>query len=315
MKVNRKAKMFAVLLCVAMVFACTVTAFSATEKKGSITASFKLKDTEFELFKIGSIGNDGIVLTETFSKYNVDMDSEYFADTLTLYVKRDKIAPYRKSLTNASGEVKFDNLDKAVYLLVGNNVEVNGNYYNIKPSVISLPYNDGNSLVWDVNVEVKYEVTIDNGGICDINTMKIWRNRIKGKPLQDIEIQLLRDWEVYDTIILNEANNWTYEWEDLDRKYHWSIIEKDVPPDYKVNIRTEGDLHTVTNTNVVNIEPKPTVPTTPTEQSTVPTETQPTTEPDDKLTQTGQLNWPVPVLICCGAVFIILGIALMRKKQ
>jgi len=34
------------------------------------------------------------------------------------------------------------------------------------------------------------------------------------------------------------------------------------------------------------------------------------TEPDDKLPQTGQLNWPVPLMACAGLALFALGWAL-----
>lgn len=62
-------------------------------------------------------------------------------------------------------------------------------------------------------------------------------------------------------------------------------------------------------------ETVPTEPSTPTD----PTETDPTkpTEPENpKLPQTGQLNWPVPVLTVLGMGLVILGFGLrLRKKE
>lgn len=43
--------------------------------------------------------------------------------------------------------------------------------------------------------------------------------------------------------------------------------------------------------------------------------TVPTSPPDDKLPQTGQLNWPVPVLICSGLLFLTLGWVLRFGKK
>lgn len=65
------------------------------------------------------------------------------------------------------------------------------------------------------------------------------------------------------------------------------------------------------------LQPEPTEATTTTEptKATVPTEptrsTEPTT-PTDKLPQTGQLNWPIPVLAITGAVFLLTGLLVLR---
>lgn len=51
------------------------------------------------------------------------------------------------------------------------------------------------------------------------------------------------------------------------------------------------------------------------EVETQPPTEPPTTEPEDKLPQTGQLNWPVPVLAVLGLALCVGGYALSRKKE
>jgi len=66
---------------------------------------------------------------------------------------------------------------------------------------------------------------------------------------------------------------------------------------------------------VMDVEADPKVPLETVEpETTVP----PTTEPDEKLPQSGQMNWPVPVLAVGGAVLLILGMVLRtcgRKER
>ena len=345
MKANIKGKILAVFLCVSILLACTITAFSATEYNGSVTVSFAVENTEFQIFKIGNVENNELVLSDEYAKYRVDMESKSAADTLTLYLKKDKVAPLKTAVTNASKKAVFDNLDKGVYLVTGENFVKDKYYYNIKSFIVYMPYNDGNGDDWNVNAEAKYEVTdYEDGDVCSLNAIKIWRSRTRSKSYPEVKMLLLRDYEVYDSIILSEENNWTHQWNNLDANYFWCIVEEGVDPNFVVTIDVEDDLHTVTNTEIPNnpTEPTATEPstapttadssTTPTDStepssnstsSTVPntgdsqpTEpTQPSTVPNEKLTQTGQLNWPVPVLCFCGAVFMIIGVAVMRKKQ
>ena len=47
-----------------------------------------------------------------------------------------------------------------------------------------------------------------------------------------------------------------------------------------------------------------------------PTEPGPTEgDPDDKLPQTGQLNWPVPVMAAAGIILFLLGVVLCREPE
>lgn len=351
MKVNIKVKILAAFLCVLVLFACTITTFAApdqnTNKKGSITISFPLENAKFDLFKIGKVSGGEVELFDEFAKYRVDMESKSAADTMTLYLKKDKVAPFKSAITNASKEAVFNNLDRGVYLVAGNSFVEDYCHYYLKSFIVYIPYNDGNTENWNVRAEAKYEYKDYREEVLSVNVLKMWCGITIGDPYPEIKVLLLRNWEVYDTVILNEENNWKYEWKNLDAQYIWNVVEETVPIPFMVSIEQEDELHTLTNTDDSEEPSDPsstqpstttTSPTTPdssttptdsTESSTVPTvpdtgdsrptkptePTQPTTKPDDKLTQTGQLNWPIPILCFVGAVFLIISVAVMRKKQ
>ena len=82
---------------------------------------------------------------------------------------------------------------------------------------------------------------------------------------------------------LGAWNNWTYTWTDLDGTGDWSVLETGIPNGYTPSYRTDGVVVTITNTAA--------------------------------LIQTGQLNWPIPVLGSLGALMIFFGIFTMRKKR
>ena len=92
-----------------------------------------------------------------------------------------------------------------------------------------------------------------------------------------------------DTVTLNEKNGWTYTWKELDPGYTWSVKEE-VPEGYKVSYSTRD--HTITITNTSNNYPE-----------------------SDGLIQTGQLKWPVPILVCAGLVLLITGVLLTHRRK
>lgn len=61
-------------------------------------------------------------------------------------------------------------------------------------------------------------------------------------------------------------------------------------------------------------DPKMALETEPTEP-TEPTPTKPTEPDDPKLPQTGQLNWPIPIMLSFGMIFLTVGIVLCFKKR
>lgn len=113
----------------------------------------------------------------------------------------------------------------------------------------------------------------------------VWEDDGKNRP-DSVVVQLLKDGEVYDETTLSESNGWHHTWSSLDGSAEWSVREVNVPNGYTVTYRQDGLHFTVINTAA--------------------------------LLQTGQLNWPIPVLGGFGLILIVLGSVLEsagRKKQ
>ena len=132
--------------------------------------------------------------------------------------------------------------------------------------------------------------------------MKVWNDAgQKHDRPEKITVQLLKNGEVYDTVILNERNSWRYIWNDLPKydknglPIEWRVVEL-TPEGYTVSITQESGTFVVTNT------PKQPSVTPPTDQPKEPT-----------LPQTGELWWPVPVLAAAGLLLIAAGAGKKRK--
>lgn len=125
--------------------------------------------------------------------------------------------------------------------------------------------------------------------LSQVQVEKIWNHRgYEGKRPDDIQIQLLCDGVVYDTVTLNDANGWKYVWTDLELGHAWKIKEVTALSHYKSEVRQNGAYFTVINTYVV--------------------------EDTGSLPETGQLWWPIPVLLCAGMVFFVIGFLTKNKR-
>lgn len=113
---------------------------------------------------------------------------------------------------------------------------------------------------------------------------KVWAGSGKNRP-DSVTIQLLDGNTVVDTVTLADWNNWHYTWADLDGEgsHDWNVKELDVPAGYTVSYSFSGSTFTVRNT--------------------------------ETLIQTGQLNWPVPVMGGLGLALVALGFVMLRKKK
>ena len=87
----------------------------------------------------------------------------------------------------------------------------------------------------------------------DRRVIKLWQDDVQELRPSEVVIELLRDGKLYDTVTLNEKNNWRHTWRDLPEysadgsKIAWRVTER-VPKNYTVRITRDGVTFLVTNT-------------------------------------------------------------------
>lgn len=140
-------------------------------------------------------------------------------------------------------------------------------------------YKDKGKLIEYTIDEVKvdgYETEIDGHNITNthkpevisLSVNKVWKdsNNKAGKRPSSIKVQLYANGkESGSEITLNESNNWSYNWKDLDvnangNKVIYEVKEVDVPRGYTSTVVEKEGRVTVTNTYTPNT---PNVPGTP----------------------------------------------------
>lgn len=295
-KLSGRVKHIAVLFLITVLFLSLPQTVIATEETGSIRLSYQIEGAEFALYHIANISEYGeITLTDDYSNYGVDLESENSALTLAAYITNDNIKPLATAETNEDYIANFENLNQGIYLILGSTKVVDDVRYTALPVMVSLPFEDTDgALIWDLEVNAKYE-KLPLDGDTEISVLKIWKDEVNqnSRP-KEISIDLSKDGKKYDTVVLNADNNWKHTWENLDKGSQWLVTESVVPEGYEVNIQQNGNSFVVTNTyKKVDTPTNPSVP---------------------KLPQTGQLWWPVYVLVFTGLCFIIVGVNRRRKN-
>ena len=330
---KRTSVLTAVLICV-LLLVSSVSVSQGAERKGSIEMVYELSDVPFHLYRVALITDSGVVPVEEFERYHVDLKSENAAQTLAAYIQRDRIPALRSDKTDSRGSVDFENLEKGVYLVIGESTTVDETFYTVMPSLITLPYPNGERQEWYVRGKVKFEKHTEK--LTDVSCLKVWKSASGQTTYPDVKVQLLRNLEVYDTVTLNAENSWKHIWKDLDTRYQWSVVEEELAIECRVDISRNGYAFVITNKipdvpeTTAPTEPteptNPTAPTTPTGPTsptaptrptspTVPTSPKPTTPVTPHIPQTGQLNWPVPVLGFAGVVLFLIGVLIIRKNH
>lgn len=283
---------------IVVLFLCLSQTVMAAEATGSIKLSYQVEGAEFNLYRVGSKTEEGdIILTDEFSDYNVDLESENAASTLASYIESDNKQPLATAVTNKDFSVSFAELSEGVYLIIGLVTTVDNVTYTAMPVMVSLPYWNDDILVWDLEVNGKYEKDILDDST-DISVLKIWKDEgnEKLRP-KDVTVCLTKNGEIYDTVKLNSENSWKCSWNNLDKNCKWSVIEQNVTTGYEVNISQDNRNFVITNTYKLPNQP-----------------TNSNTSNISPLPQTGQLWWPVYVFAFVGLAFVVVGVMYRRKN-
>lgn len=261
------------------------------------------------IYKVADVNADlEFELTGDFAKYPVKvngLDAEGYrllAETLETYVLKDGIKAYDKTTVNENGVAEFpatkEVMEQGLYLVISQKYIDENQNFTYAPILICLPNRDvDGNWVYD---ETIYPKDAPEDEKTSIKVVKIWKGNDDKRP-EKIEVELLKDGKVFDTVILNEENNWRYEWKLLE-KGNWKVAEKDVPEGYTVIVSEEQTGYVIINT----YEEPPTTPPTP------PT---PPTTPPGKNPQTGVLWWPVPILAGVGMVLFMIGWVKRRRYE
>lgn len=320
----RKVKLFLIMLFLAaIVLPYPVSAVTdSAEPELTIycqTDQENLVGVNFELYQVADLaGNGEFRVTDRFPDFEDSVknitDPRKLAAELKYYVLEKGLMPDATCTTDQDGIARLpqsgETLEKGLYLVLGRRHVQNGYIYEMNPMLVSFPRYDETTKKFSnqCHIKPKYEqIPEPEDGKINRKVLKIWLD--KGyeslRPAQ-IVVKLMKNREVYDTVILNQDNNWSYTWEGLSASEEWYVLEEQVEY-YRPSVTLEGITFKLTN----EINPPSELPTEPSEPSSEPTTPPPVTPPN--LPQTGQLWWPVPILLLSGILFVVIGI--VRRKE
>ena len=318
---GRKFSRYAIILgLVMMVFSLLVSQVAAIEKRDvnhevTLTVyhapeSTPAKDVEFEAYKIADIDeNTRFVLFGDFAQYKdvielegiTNPDYEKLGETLKGFVARDGINPTSVALTDANGKAEFGGIDQGLYLVLGKKYTRDNKTYFFQPSLVCVPALDDKD-AWVYNVEITPKYTTED--LDRLKVIKIWTGITPRKGLV-IEVDVLCDGEVYETLKLSAENDWQAEVENLENGHEWSIAENTISTEeWRVTVSKNLYMYEIENKGV---------PFTPEE----PTPDAPTPEVPDverpEIPFTGLIWWPVPLLMSLGFGLFVIGLILRRS--
>ena len=170
-------------------FFISITNISALEEvKGSVTVNLEegkkgtsVKNVELELIKVGDVVNGQYLFIDDLQDIEIDLntletaeDMKNAAYTISKITVSKNIVGTRKT-TNDYGTVKFDQLEKGVYLLQATDIN---KYENIVSTLISVPaFNNEskNSMNYDISIVPKHSpvIAVKTGDAVDLKLFAV----------------------------------------------------------------------------------------------------------------------------------------------
>lgn len=277
--------------------------FAATEEQGTLTIKHPISDIYCRVYKVAEYSEAGnYKLVKPFDQFvdEVELlnkievapgemttnDWRQLGITLNKYLNEPVTYEMLEGVIK-EGTLVFSDIDTGLYLITVDSAEIDGKNYVSPAMLITVPSRD-EAGKWNYQVEVDYASKLGSTDIYDsYSVQKIWKSHTTATPVkQEITVDLYAEGitEPYDTVKLNEENNWSYTWEKLPAGHVWSVKEREVPENYKVLYSQNGAYFVIENVYYP-----------------------PETPPEPPLPQTGQLWWPVPILMAVGLFLVIMG--------
>lgn len=305
-------------------------------QKGSISIVCPVEGMELSLYRVAEYEESGsFTLTEQFRKYPVSLEQKSqegwqgAADALADYIRRDGIAADAVFVSGADRTVCFTELNRGLYLVLGQTTELQEDgktqIYEPQTALIALPEDSKETSEgtdpYQVTAVLKFEKNDKPGNPEEtkIHVLKVWKQDQEKERPDSIVVELLQtDVEGNTTVVdrqtLTKENQWSYTWKNLSTLMRWSVSEAEVPNGYTVAVTREGDTVVLTNTAKKSGNPDGEV-NPPSKKPTDKTVNKTTDKTSDKLPQTGQLWWPVLVLLFAGAICLLAGRVLRDRKE
>lgn len=288
--------LLAVLLCLSSLAVCPALASTPTARITITTRDLDKKEVvggavyRLYAFATATISDSNVSFAYTDAFKNNGMSLDRAADAslalhLSVYAENHEL-PYTEKAADDNGVVTFDNLPVGAYLVVP--TEIAQGYIPASPLIVCLPKMVNGE--WQYTEECTPKIQEENGTpeTVSVAVQKKWVG--SATHPDNVTVSLIQDSKTVDVVSLNTQNDWYYEWTELDGNHAWNVVEPNVPTDYRASYETSERLVIITNTGTTTVPP----------------------DEEPPLLQTGQLNWPVPILLMAGLVLILIGWAMLN---
>lgn len=269
-KVNLRRVLFVLVACLvaSLMFSMTVSArdFVEVDRACTLDLTYKYEETCFEgveikIYKVASFNVVGeYELAGDFADYAIDVvnvksqdEWNALSDTLAAYVAADSLVPTKVATTGADGVASFTEIEVGLYLVSGAvTTYIDDGTIHYDDFLISVPgLDDEENWIYDIDSVPKpvyHEPVYEE---IEYSVVKLWKDAgYENKRPEGINVDIMKDGELVESIVLTAENNWSYSWIGLDDGSVWQVVERDVPEAYTVTFEQKDFAFMITNTYI-----------------------------------------------------------------
>lgn len=248
-----------------IVFSCM--SVSAVATADAVTAqnqlSFVMKsgrtvipDADIAIYRV--VDEKG--LTEQFANCGLTYDelckvTQADSELLEKYVaSQKKLTAFGSAVTDKDGNVNIVGLPDGIYFIrYIQNAEKDKKYQRqvtMQSYLVGFPIiDDEGRVTTSISCKPKCELTSMAISTTNIAVYKKWDDGNWSYRPKSIEVSLLKDKNIVDTVKLSDENNWSYKWEKL-QKASYSVKEVNIDANYAVSYKNQDTEFIITNTKV-----------------------------------------------------------------
>ena len=253
------------------------------------------------------------------------------ADTLSAHIAAGQLSPTRTAATTEEGTAVFSGLETGLYL-VG---QAATGEYLFERFMVYLPTPADGGFQYHVTAKPKPGPL---PSYTEYQVLKLWKDsgNSKDRP-ESVTVDILRDGQVQESVILSHDNNWSYSWQVPDGSGSWSVSERDVPAGYRATVSIRETTFIITNTKHTPTDPEhpgsPTIPDFPSvpvgpgtpdtpvdpdlpDTPDIPVQPEPPAAPSPSVPKTGDtapLELYIMAMCISGLLLMILGLSGRRS--
>ena len=299
-------------------------AFAAEEMDGDkpLTLSVSLAGDElvvpgiqFKAYRIAAMDERiNFTVNPKYAEYNIDFSLiadqnnwSTLSQTLQNYIIRDGIEADYTASSNEFGWANFGEIERGLYLILAEPFTFDDVRYRVVANMIAAPSVDEltDEWVYDLAIGSNYKSESEPAGMLNTSGLQVIKKWVNDESLsrpEKIDVQLICDGEIIDTVELNQSNEWKHSWDSIEANKTYAVTEKDVPEGYSVSVSSEDDIYTITNSGMTSSAST----SSGTQTTTPPTTAAPPSKPPT-LPRTGVPWVPAAILGVSGLILFLAG--------